>query len=66
MRYAVYMKVITGTNDSVNFNSAKERNAYINNAKSLGYITDIAYAPIYASGEYGKRVLVKGNLLNTI
>lgn len=66
MKYVVYMNDLENVKDSANFDSASDRDYFLNTAKLFDYITDIAYAPIYASGEYGKRVLVKGNLLNTI
>ena len=66
MKYVIYFHSVDGTNDSVNVDNSKERDSYLKTAKVFDYITDIAYASIYKSGEYGKRMLVKGKLLNTI
>lgn len=60
MRYAVYMKDIEGSINSSNCNNRAERDVLIDYIKCFDYITDAAYCPIYASGEYGKRINFKG------
>lgn len=56
MRYAIYTKTNDGMIDSVNTESAEERNivinAHIKTAKEIGLLW-ISYCKIYKSGEYG-------------
>ena len=55
MRYAIYAKTNDGMIDSVNVESAKERditvNAHIKTAKEIGLLW-LCYCKIYKSGEY--------------
>ena len=53
-RYAVYFTWNDGFEDSFNCASAKERDMNIKEMISRGEFKYIAYARIYASGEYGK------------
>ena len=56
MRYAVYMKDIEGSINSSICNNRAERDISIGYIKCDDYITDAAYYPIYASGEYVKNL----------
>lgn len=58
MRYAIYFIWNDGVQDSYNVSSAKERDFNLKSLKSRDEFVYIAYSPIYASGEYGKRVVV--------
>lgn len=59
MRYAVYFTWASdGKADSFNCPNAEYRDFNISNMIKSGYYSSIAYCPIYASGEYGKRTIV--------
>ena len=61
MRYAVYFTWNDGTEDTFNCDSALERNMNIQNMINRDEFKYIAWCKIYASGEYGKLIIVKNN-----
>lgn len=66
MKYAIYWTISNpnnkwGDKDTTNVSSAKERDVVMSQLlRDKRNITEIAYCPIYASGEYGKRRFVRG------
>lgn len=59
MRYAIYFTLNDGTKDSINVEGTRERDANIRDMLSRNEFQYISYCKIYASGEYGKRTVVK-------
>ncbi len=59
MRYAIYVTYIGGLEDSCNCVNAEDRDGCIKFYSKRKYIKEIKYCPIYASGEYGKRITVR-------
>lgn len=64
MRYAMYYKLIDGRCETEIIDSAKDKNVRIKYLKTFDYFTDACFCKIYASGEYGKRNLIKGSIEN--
>ena len=60
MRYAIYFTWKDGFKDSFNVKSAEERKFNIEEMLLRNEFSYIAYCPIYANGEYGKRTKVIG------
>lgn len=58
-RWAIYFTWNDGTDDSVNAENAKERDAYVKDMLGSGNFKSIKYCRIYASGEYGVDIIVK-------
>ena len=58
MKYAIYFTWNDGFEDSFNVSTAKERNMNIKDMINRKEFKSILYCPIYASGEYGKRIKV--------
>lgn len=59
MRYALYIDLAQGGENTYIVNSARERDLDITNLKRTGMARNIMYCPIYKSGEYGKRIKVR-------
>lgn len=60
MKYAIAFYHADGTINHDTAWNAKERDAWINDARKLN-INAVTYNPIYKSGEYGKRTCVVFN-----
>ena len=58
MRYCIYFTWKDGTRDSINVDSAKERNLNIKDMLDRDEFSHISYCPIYNSGEYGMEKVV--------
>ena len=56
MKYTIYFTWLDGFQDSFNVSSASERNMNIKNMIARKEFKSISYCPIYANGEYGKRI----------
>ena len=66
MRYAMYYKLIDGRHETEIVNNAKDRDGRIKYLEIFDYFTDACFCKIYASGEYGRRNLIKGKIENCL
>ena len=66
MRYAMYYKLNDGRNETEIVDNAKCRDERIKYFKIYDYFTDACFCKIYASGEYGRRNLIKGKIENCL
>ena len=54
MKYAIYFTGKDGLEDSINVESAKERDMNINEMRTREDFKSISFCKIYSNGEYGR------------